>query len=458
MILSSPFPRHKVIGASLKRCVYLSGASIDILNSGELIWYVKSLKIYQIGLGSFGRHGFEKLVEMHNHLEEVDVELKGVCERDFDRLEEAQKFAEANGIDIETFHSVEEMYDAAEEESGKVMFYGAGPADVHAHHIYESLQRGFFHLAEKPPSMTREQHLREKELSKERDVFYKVDFVERENPVVKKALDLLEGEDIESIKVFRESSIGAQKVLQPVERQGVKGGDILDKMVHEVYVLDFLEAAGMEPELELEEAVSPYFMPKTPGSEKLMSVNGSVLEDISEKTATGRTHAVFQAGDVDVEFYSSWLGVSEEAKSAAERVEDLVEESVIDRSHRGAGDKAFVDEEARFFVVEGTRELAGDMLHGNLYDLDSGQQIEVPDLLHDQLYRVVEKAVLSAVGKDVDHEVTEKEIDIFMNAVFDVKERVVENADGFMDELERANRRLKEMIIEDLKMEEGVTA
>ncbi|MFB6147857.1 MAG: Gfo/Idh/MocA family oxidoreductase, partial [Candidatus Nanohaloarchaea archaeon] len=175
-------------------------------------------KIYQIGLGSFGRYGFEKLVEMHNYLEEVHVELVGVADKDFERLEAAEKFAERNDIELETFTTDRELYDAAKEEEGDVMIYDAGPSEAHSSHIHRSLENGFFHLAEKPPSLDREGHMKEKQLAKDSDVFYKVDFIERESPVVRAAIDILEGEDIDSIKVFRESSAGVQKALQPAER------------------------------------------------------------------------------------------------------------------------------------------------------------------------------------------------------------------------------------------------
>lgn len=418
------------------------------------------LKVYQIGVGSFGRYGFEKLVEMHNHLEEVDVELAGVCEKDFDKLEAAEKFAAAHGIEVETFVKPEDMYQAAE-ENGEVMVYDASPSDIHAYHIQESLQRNFFHLAEKPPSMTRENHLREKELARNRDVFYKVDFIERESPVVKKALELLKGEEIDSIKVFRESSVGAQKVLQPVERSGVVGGDILDNMVHEVYALDFLEAAGQEPGLELEGAHASYFMPKEPGSEKLMALDGGITKKICERTATGQSWAAFNASGARVELHSSWLGLSEEAEEEVRRIEKLTGHRVTDKSHTGAGDEAFVDEEARFFVVEGSRGLAGDMLHNKLYDLETGEELETPELMHDQLYRVIEKAVLSAAGRKVEDEIGEKEIDVLMNAIFDARDRTLQNAGDYLEELDDANSQLKRMIVEDLEIkgaEGGVAA
>lgn len=415
---------------------------------------MKELKIYQIGLGSFGRYGFEKIVELHNHFEEIDVRLCGVSEKDFDRLEAAEKFASHNGVELETFSTARELYEAAKEEEGQVMVYDAGPAEAHSEHIYRSLQNGFYHLAEKPPSLTRENHRKEKELARDRDVFYKVDFIERESPVVRKTLELLEGEDIASIKVFRESSIGAQKVLQPVERQGVKGGDVLGKMTHEVYVLDFLERAGNEPELEIEGAEAEYFMPKKPGSEKMMALDGGITDEIGQKVATARTSAAFDSSGTLVELHSSWVGLSDETRDAASKVREATGADVTDSGYSEISGRAFLDEEARFFIVEGSRNLVGDMLNKRLYDLDTGEEIDTPDLMHDQLYRVIEKAVLAAAGKEPGAEIGEKEVDVFMEAVFDVRKHAIEEAEEYLEELEAANSRLREMIVEDKEEEE----
>lgn len=412
------------------------------------------LKIYQIGLGSFGRYGFEKLVEMHNYLEEVDIRLCGVAEKDFDRLEAAERFADRNGIELETFSTARELYEAAEKVDGEVMVYDASPSEMHSDHIHRSLENGFYHLTEKPPSLTRENHLQEKRLAKDSDVFYKVDFVERESPVVMKALELMEDESIETIQVFRESSTGAQKVLQPVERAGVKGGDILDKMVHEVYILDFIENIGKEIELNLQEAEASYFLPKDIGSEKLLTVEGGITDRIEDKTATGMTQAVFNASGTTLKLNSSWLGLSSEARNTASMIQEAVGENVLKTRYTEAGNNVFSDEEARFFIIEGSRSLAGDMLHKRLYDLETGEELETPDLLHDQLYRVIEKAVLAASGNEVDAEIDEKEVDVFMNALFDIRDKAVGNADDYLEELKQANKRLKHLVVEDEEVEE----
>lgn len=413
------------------------------------------LKVYQIGVGSFGKYGFEKLVELNNEFGPVNVKLKGICDNDLDSLQKAEKFAKVNDIEIETFTKIREMYEAAKEEDGKVMIYDAGPANKHSDNIYKSMQNGMFHLAEKPPSMTRGEHIKEKELAHDNRAMWKCDFIERENPVVKKALELIENKEIDRIKVFRESSVGVQKLLNPVKRFGVKGGDILDKMVHEVYVLDFLEEAGYSFDIDLEDAETNFFLPKERGSEKLMSIDGNYTESINYQTATAQTKAHFNSEEVNIELHSSWLGLSREAMIESQKIKKIVDHEVADKGYSETDDKAFVDEECRFFVIEGEKNLAGDMLNKKLFDLDEKKQVSLDYYIHDQLFRVIEKAILKAGGEDVET-ISEKETDVFMNSLFDVKESV-SNGD-FLEEREKALEKVKSLIIEDRKIIENKEA
>ncbi len=242
---------------------------------------MRHVKVYQIGVGSFGRYGFEKLLDMHNHLKEADMELAGVCDKDPDHLEAAEKFAEANDVEVKSFRDTEEMYSHAEDQDCSVMIYDAGSTSTHPTHIYESMQRGFFHIAGKPPSMTREQHRKEKKLAEDHGVMWKVDFIERESPVTQKAVELVKDKKIDNLKAFRESSAGIQKMLEPAKRSEVKGGDILDKMINEIYLLDMLEASRGDYNTSLED-VQAFFMPKTQSSDSMMNIYGSKTRKIED--------------------------------------------------------------------------------------------------------------------------------------------------------------------------------
>ncbi|EHK01486.1 hypothetical protein HRED_02391 [Candidatus Haloredivivus sp. G17] len=410
---------------------------------------MKEVKVFQIGLGSFGRHGFEKFVEMEKHYKDVDVELYGVSDSDFEKLDNAEKFAESQGLEIETFNSVEKIYREAEKQNSqdtKILIYDAGPTELHAEHIFRSLRNNFFHLAEKPPSMTREDHIKEKKLMLDNDVRFTVDFIERESPVVKKALELTEGKNIESIEAFRESSIGIQKMLQPVERMGVKGGAVLDKMSHEAYIMDFTDVG------ELESIEKNFYMPFDVGSDSFMNIRSGKASKIDEETAAGACTARI-SGNTDIILHSSWLGVSERARTLGEELEELTGLNPVESDFRVLGEEGFLDEECRFFVLKGEKELFGDMLHKKLFNLETGEEIELKSTLHDQLYRVLESSVRCAAGLE-NNVLTEEEIDHYMNLIFDISEHYDEQ-DTF-DALEASNSRVKERILDNVFEAEGL--
>ena len=429
--------------------IYIYRKKRVILNqSKDLTQSMESIKIYQIGLGSYGKHGFEKLIDMHQHMEKVDIELAGVCDIHPEKLEIAKKYSKTHDIDIKRFQDVDKMYSAArknKEEDEKVLIYDAGPSETHAEHIYKSINQNFFHLAERPPSMKRDAHIHEKKLAKDKPIFWKVDFIERESPVVKKTLDLLsEAEEIEEINVFRESTVGVQKMINPVERAGVQGGDILDKMTHEIFVLDFLEEVGQRPNFKLEQAECKYFLPFKQGSDSFMNLKGSKNNSINHQTATAMTKASFDTGKTRVNLHSSWIGVSSEAKEVASEIG--MKEELLNGEVKKENDHLFSEEEARFYTIKGSQNLLGDLLNGKLYDLDTGKELETPDIFHDQLYRVLEKAILQAAGEK-DSDLTEEEIDLFMNSIFNIKDEIHNKDHDFYEELSKAKKKVEEKVM-----------
>jgi hypothetical protein len=301
--------------------------------------------------------------------------------------------------------------------------------------------------------MNRGEHIREKKLSQKGDAMWTVDFIERENPVVKKALEIIEDNTVESIEIFRESSVGIEKSLDNAARLGVKGGDILDKMVHEIYAVDMIEKTGDEAELELEDVECRYFHPKTGESNKFTGVYSGYTEEINSQTATAMTKADFSSGNTRLKFHSSWMGLSEEAMFASQSLEDETNHRFFKRDFSEINGKAYVNEEARFFIIKGEKDLAGDMLQNKLFDLETGEEIETDNFLHDQLYRVLEKAVFHAGGKDVEI-ISEKEIDLFMNAIFDIKDSIDYEREYF-EELDKAKEKLEKMTVKDGKIIEA---
>lgn len=414
----------------------------------------KQLKVYQIGLHGKGRYGFERLVEISKHYGPVDVEVVGVYDRDFERLERAKKFAKVNGKNIDTFQEIDEMYRDAEKQGSRVMVYDAGSAESRPQNLHSSVERGFFHLAEKPPSMSREEHLKEKELAEGGKAMWKVDFIERENPVVKKALEELEGKEIESIEVYRQSSFGIEKMLDPGSRINLRGGDVLDKMINEVFVLDFLEVSeNGSPGLQLEEAWTEYYLPHELGSEKLTSLHGSRTSN-PEKASTAMTTAELSSEKVDVKLSSSWMGLTDGCMLKAKDIKDQIGCKVYKREFSELEGDSYVNEEASFFVVEGEKEIVGDMLNGKLYDIQEGEEIEVEKGLHDQLYRVLEQAVNLAVGAE-DVESFEMERDVFMESLFDILDSV--DSESAVDEASKASEKAESLIVKGGKLKEPDT-
>jgi predicted dehydrogenase len=390
------------------------------------------VKVFQVGLGSFGKYGLEKFVDMEEDLEEVDVRFEGLCDVDPEKREKAGEF-KSHEEDFDIFGDLDRMYEAAEASDGenvKVLIYDAGPSELHAEHIEKSLRKNFFHLAEKPPSMTREEHLEEKKMMLDRDVRFTVDFVERESPVVKKAQEILDGEEIDSIKVFRESSAGIDKLIED-ERKGVEGGPVLDKMVHEAYILDLMDA-----EMEVQEVRKNYFLPFNREYSNFMDIFLEETNGIDEDTIPGICNAEMSR----IELHASWVGASEEAEKQAQIIEEKTGHNPIEKGKVEKGGEKLLEEESRFFIIEGDRKLFGDMLEQKLFDLGTGRRIQKEEEEHDQLYRVLKSSVKAAAGLE-NHELTEKQIESFMNAVFDISEHIGEYDEEEM--VERSRRRIE---------------
>lgn len=401
-----------------------------------------AVHIFQIGCKDIGKLGFEKFLEFEKYFP-TEVKFEGIHCRDFDAESRAENFSKSLESEITFFDSVDELYSAAQDVEGEVLVYDAGPPHLHSHNIGESLRQGFHHLTEKPPSVTREEHVSERKLASKSSVNYKVDFVERENPVVQKIEEIFSDEKVEDIKVFRESSFGVQRVLQPVEFSHVKGGCVLDKMSNDIYIMELLESG-----LEFEGAEIDYLMPKNLGGEKVLMTNGSGSRDIDGETAIGKCVGRFSSGDASVELSASWLGLSDQTRTWNKRIREKFDESIIQSEHREIEDKGFQSDECRFIVVEGEREILADLLHQRIYDLKEEEELGVPSSPRDQLYRVLEKAVLNAAGIQ-NESIDEEEVDEFMNALFDVQE----SSDGnLFEEVDSATERIRSLMTSDKKI------
>ncbi|MFB6158167.1 MAG: hypothetical protein ABEJ95_00730 [Candidatus Nanohalobium sp.] len=375
-----------------------------------------AVHIFQTGCRDVGRKGFEYFLDFEEFFP-ADVSFEGVHCRDFDVEERVERFAECLGRDIEVFDRLDDLYSAAEEVDGTVLIYDAGPPHLHSRNISESLTHGFHHLTEKPPSVTRDEHVSERKLAASSPVSYKVDSLERENPVVMKTRELLEDETVEQVEVFSESSFGVQKVLQPVRFSHVRGGCVLDRLSSCIYVMDFLESE----EFSFTEADIEYLVPKNLGGERLLETDGSSSRSVSDCSAVGKCKGVFSSGETCVDMYGSWMGLSERAGLLSSRVNELFGSDLFRAGYRELGGKGFRDVECRFFRIEGSRTLIGDLMNNRLYDMEDREELSTPSLLRGQLYRVLEKSVLEAAGVE-SREVDAEEVERFMDGLFDIQE------------------------------------
>lgn len=403
-----------------------------------------TLKIFHIGLDGYGRLGFRELLEICSE-EDIDAEVAGVFSRDKTLIEDALNTSPIDEKQVQVFQDLDEMYRKASEQNSDVFIYDTGSSDTHSDNLYRSLQHGFYHLAERPPSIKREEHLKERRLSEESDVTWKVDFIERENPAVKKALELLENEEINKIETHRYSSEAVEASLMPEKRRKLRGGTVLNKAINEIYTTDFLEKAGSEKELKLESVENEHFTPFRRGSDKLLSIEGGYTEEICGKTATADFSAVFSADNVEIEINAGIMGMTEQGLIQASKLKESTGHDFRHRDFIEADGEAFLDERAAFFVVEGSREIAGDLIEGELFDLETGKKLDAGSEEYTPLYRVIKDAIEDAIREE--EEELDMETDLFMNALYDARDSI--EGEEYMDELDKANSRLESMIISE---------
>lgn len=405
---------------------------------------MSELKIYQIGLIDHGRNGFEKLIEITQE-KDSKAEFEGIFS-DNSELKDAVKFAEANNAEIKTFRNLEKLFqDALQHEN--VLIYDAGPVSQRRDIIQQCRRFKFSYIGEKPSTMSKTEHLKIRELSDKKNFVWMVDDIEKENLAVLDAAKTINNQEIESIQVFRESTAGILRIYDPVKFQNVQGGDILDKMMRESYVQDFVEK-----DLQIEDIEITVFMPKTPNSDSFMTIHGSKTSKINQEAATARTCLNLKAGKTRVELNSSWIGISDKAFEKSREIKQKTGHDVLETSPRNIGENVISFEDARFFIIEGERNLVGDLKNQKLFDLDTGQQIERSTRIHDPMYRVMRKAVQNALNNEKPDVSNENR---FMKLIFDAREKGIERkleADDY-EELDKARSLIKDLVLETLPEE-----
>jgi hypothetical protein len=377
------------------------------------------VNVYLVGNGSTFKQSLECLTHIAKFSPKVSATVSKVKTDALD-----------TGSQIKTADSMQEIYRDARGKKGKVMICDLGKASERNTRIARCLKNGFSYLAERPSALRREDHLRQKKMAEEADIRWMVDHHERENPVVRRALQICSNEDVQSVQAFCQNSKGILTALKKYPKNSVRGGDVLTSMNHLIYGLDFVDVNTIKS------AEAEFYLPASPDS--LMSLDGGRKFEVDKRTATAQSKAELE-GDGSLTMHSGLLGASKEAHELASEIESGFGYNPINTQIVQAEGKAVKLEDARFFKVEGSRTLFGDLANGKILDLDSKEEIDPEPDSHSPLYRLLEKACMEAEGHGV-FTVPQKERERFSKLLFDIRERF----DGsFENEINQSNKKLQ---------------
>ncbi|MFC6718260.1 Gfo/Idh/MocA family oxidoreductase [Natrialbaceae archaeon GCM10025810] len=174
-----------------------------------------------VGVGSMGENHARVYGELRG------VELAGV----FDLNDEvARDVAATYGTEARSFDDLLERCDAVTV---------AVPTAAHYDTVSACLEAGVHVLVEKPIAETVEEGRALAELADERDLVLQVGHIERFNPAVQTAIDLIDEQDLEVI------AVDAERLGPPVDRTET-AGVIPDLMIHDVDVIGALLEAEAE--------------------------------------------------------------------------------------------------------------------------------------------------------------------------------------------------------------------
>ncbi len=385
---------------------------------------MQKVYVYQIGCGTFGKHGFEKLLQLSKKYD--FVEFAGITEINPERREFIKKKAEYKSK-LKIFDHTFDMYQEALKlkDKGKIMIYDVGPSELHYSHLSKSMKFGFWHFAEKPPALTREEFEQELKLPKK----WNCDFIEEENEVVLTAINYLKRNKlkIKSIEVFRESSIGLQKILGTFTREAVKGGCLLDKSTNEIYIFSFLNACKQEiKNIKPTKARADYLMIESLNKENFLDIFGQIKNEISEETATAENIVggllETKKSKIPFKLHSSWLGVSEEGKKISNKLKKLTNYEFVRKKQEKGMEIPY--EDFRLFILNcGSVTLYGEMKNRKLFverDKKIGE-VKLLNLEEDQLYRILEKSVFKVLKGEETNLENMKNI---VRIIFDRKEKI----------------------------------
>jgi len=224
---------------------------------------VTKVAIGIIGIGYEGYRGFISLLVIKEALRKEGVEIACVIviEPDFNAREDCRKISKALLFPVKLFSSLDEFFYLGTKEKflkdflkecDCIIFYDASPTKYHVANLEKTLGEDLekelgiraYYLGEKPIS-TDKSYLNswlEDPLKK-----FWCNFTEIQNSAyiaLKKYLNETNFE-ISSLKFWRTSAIGLQKLINPEQRAGITGGALEDKGIHDIALtIDLLGGIG----------------------------------------------------------------------------------------------------------------------------------------------------------------------------------------------------------------------
>jgi len=406
--------------------------------------------VYQIGCGKFGSIFLERIFEVAKNFEKAKIEVKGVAEVKKECREKAKSIAKKFGKSIDVFVHTFEMYKKAFElkNKGKVIIYDASPSHLHFSHIFKSLVHDFYHLSEKPPYMNEEEKKKLEKLNK--SFLWSCDLIEIENPAVVTALEYVKNHNLKiyEIKCFRFSSTGIKKLIDPFHRIGVEGGCLLDKAIHEAYLVKFAEICGYDiKEWKINEVNGIYAISSL-HNPKFINIYGKKQEKLHQDTALAQAAVKGVLDKIDFEISCGWYGVSEKIKKFLHENYKNIFSKVLVSKIVSFNNKKIIDEELRLFILKAKNrtkdiELIGDMKNFQLFlkEEDKISKLPLLPLEHDQIYRIFKKFVEHCLGIS-EFPIKKEYIDFIMELIFQSRKLIYEK-NKELNENQILNRTLK---------------
>lgn len=257
--------------------------------------------IVLLGFGKMGRAAYDSLLAIVHDQRDSGIAAKILClpEIGSRNMGSAKKYTAANTATLDRpqqpcdplDHVLREQFDLSPED--RFLVYDASPTQLH-HSNMRAICEAFpnaFYLGEKP-LLTSRQQLRTLDGFAERAGCA---FIENFSlPMLKLSQLQTQGFEIRSLRFWRLNSSGLMKMAAPQRRQGVTGGALLDKAIHDLALTSLLLG---ESEGAVVEAASMLTLPE------------SREAWAGEAAGFGRTQWAGPSGWISAGYGYSWVGV-----------------------------------------------------------------------------------------------------------------------------------------------------